>query len=111
MGGVTADGTPNRLADLREDPGFTPTTASSDGQAVRQRLLDAIATDLDAVPDRGAVSAAAGPSEPVAHAGGDTEALVAHLERLAELRSKGLLDASEYEAAKGAIVAALEGHR
>jgi hypothetical protein len=85
-----------------------PSPAATDGRAVREQLLSAIARDLDAVETRAAdgitIMPGAG-ADPVR----DAAALSAHLERLADLHTKGLLDDAEYATAKGAILKALEG--
>lgn len=83
-----------------------PTRAATDGHAVREQLLASIARDLQAVETRSAAGITIAPG-PNADAGRDTEALVAHLERLAELRRDGLLTEAEFESAKSAIVKAL----
>ena len=87
---------------VHADRRFAPSVAATDGSAVRKQLLAAIAADLGTAAARSAPGESAEP-------GGDTEDLVAHLERLADLRSKGLLDEAEYAAAKAAILKALEG--
>lgn len=71
-------------------------------------------------PDRhqGAAPAASAPSHaPVQPAveraafGEETQALLDRLERLADLRDRGLLDAAEYETAKDAVMRELEARR
>jgi hypothetical protein len=52
----------------------------------------------------------ANPSSPVSTSTSDGLDLVRHLERLAEMRSQGLLDEAEYEAAKAAVVRQIEEH-
>ena len=85
-----------------------PTPAATDGRALRDQLLSAIARDLDAVGTR---SADHGSIEPVPDANPtpDAAALAVHLERLADLHAGGLLDDAEYATAKGAILKALGG--
>jgi hypothetical protein len=85
-----------------------PTPAATDGRAVREQLLSAIARDIDAVGTRPAdgVTTEPGPDPDPTR---DAAALAAHLERLADLHAKGLLDDGEYATAKGAILKALEG--
>jgi len=85
-----------------------PTPAAFDGRAVRDQLMSAIARDLDAAGTRSAddVTIVTGPDADPTR---DAAALAAHLERLADLHAKGLLDDAEYATAKGAILKALEG--
>lgn len=61
------------------------------------------------VPNRGATPPrSSGSPEPPPFTEG-TQALLDRLERLADMRDRGLLDAGEYETAKAAIMAELEG--
>lgn len=87
---------------------YTPSRAATDGHAVREQLLASIARDLQSVETRSAAGITITPGAD-ADPNRDTEALVGHLEKLADLHAKGLLDATEYETAKAAIVRALEG--
>jgi hypothetical protein len=95
----------------REQPTrYTPTPAATDALAVREQLLATIARDLAAVETRSAPGVTVEPG-PEADSGQDTQALVAHLERLTDLHASGQLDDATYEAAKSAIVKALGGVR
>jgi hypothetical protein len=85
-----------------------PTPAALDGQEVRDQLMRAISRDLDAVGARPADGSTAEPGSD-ADPTRDTAALAAHLERLADLHAKGMLDDAEYATAKSAILKALEG--
>lgn len=67
----------------------------------RTDALRAIAGDLGAAVDR---AAAAAPARPGANPGAEPGDVVGRLERLAELRERGLLNADEYEAAKAAVL-------
>jgi hypothetical protein len=89
---------------------FAPTHAATDAHAVRMQLLASIDRDLAAVEVRSANGVTIMPGEG-ADAGQDTQALLGHLEQLANLRREDLLTEAEYETAKSAIVKALEGIR
>ena len=85
-----------------------PTPAATDGRAVREQLLRDIARDIGAAGTRSAGGVAVEPG-PDADPAPDAAALSAHLEKLADMHSKGLLDDAEFTTAKGAILKALEG--
>jgi hypothetical protein len=122
--GPAATGAPGSTARTvtLSGPGFTsygiapdegrsaPRPATAASQAVRSELLGAIARDLDAAGSRSAAGSASTPGQ-AADSAHDGEALVAHLERLADMHERGLLDDAEYEAAKAPIVKALEAMR
>ena len=73
-----------------------PATATT----VREQQLRAIDTLMGAAVADARVGSA-GPS-------GDTQALLDHLERLGDMRDRGLLTTTEYETAKEAVMRELE---
>jgi hypothetical protein len=88
--------------------GLMPSAARPTSQVTPQRTdprradaLRSIATDLGAAVDR---AAAVTPVHPVAAPGDTHGSIVDRLERLADLRERGLLDADEFEAAKAAAI-------
>lgn len=73
--------------------------------------LTGIAAVLDAAADRAEARAASKPSMERPAFGEETQALLDRLERLADMRDRGLLDAAEYETAKDAVMRELEARR
>jgi hypothetical protein len=99
--------------------GVAATVAAPAGGAARQAELRGIASDMGAVITE---AAAETPADPLARdaldAGDDgaggaafnegTQALLDRLERLADLRDRGMLGAEEYETAKASVMRELE---
>ncbi len=82
-------------------------------RAGEREVLRAIAVDLGAAVDRAAALAPAHPVSETDSAPTDdfqegTQALLDRLERLADMRDRGLLTAEEFETAKSSIIAELE---
>ena len=82
-------------------------------RAGEREVLRAIAVDLGAAVARAAALAPAHPVSETDSAPTDdfqegTQALLDRLERLADMRDRGLLTAEEFETAKSSIIAELE---
>ncbi len=89
-------------------------TGRSEAPAARADVveqLNGIAAALDAAADRAEARAATQPAFERPAFGEETQALLDCLERLADMRDRGLLDAAEYETAKDAVMRELEARR
>jgi hypothetical protein len=97
-----------------------PATGSAAAPTARDAELEAIASDMGAVITEAVADT---PADPLARAGDDggdagglpdaafsegTQALLDRLERLADLRDRGMLGAQEYETAKASVLRELE---
>lgn len=113
IGPAAADDADRALAILR-----AMASPEADAEVARRAALRDLATDMGSVVNEAVnESIDDAPADPLARAASSvepgfsegTQALLDRLERLADLRDRGLLAADEYEAAKDAIVKELEG--